>query len=58
MKLISFRTLRENCYYCITDWDEKLTRITYYFCQKIRKRCCEKNCPVWKRLEKVKGCKR
>jgi len=55
-KLISFRTLSYHCdkmiYNCyVEEGIEKREKI----CLKTGLHCSPKICPIWKRLEKVKG---
>jgi len=51
-KLISFRTLSYHCDKAIYDWDMKRGHIRN--CLISGKRCCKKNCHIWKRLKEAK----
>jgi len=50
MKLISFRTLKKICHHIIRDDKEQL------ICGKLAPdfwvKCCQKRCPIWKKLKK------
>jgi len=43
-KLISFRTFKKYCYWILGKSE----------CGMTDKKCCEKNCPIWRRLKEVK----
>ena len=50
-KLISFRTFKKNCRFKFTTFD--WTSAVFYTQCTINehKKCCEKNCPVFKKLK-------
>jgi len=59
-KLISFRTLKENCFWCSKKWikDSCWTKCVKQKIDEIHyENCSQKTCPIWKRLKEVKDAK-